>query len=158
MYNKASHTSIRYQYLLSGNIYHTRYCALFPGSHLCVPFSRYLFIYFSIFLSSISVFVVLSIFTFRYSCFHFLLIFFVSISLMLTLYFLFILSMCCSHLLLLCHVCFISLFWSIFIYSHMAIQLFYFCYCLDIEDACFDCYCIITVLIHSRLYPCFMGC
>ena len=32
---------------------------------------------------------------------------------MLTLYFLFILSMCCSHLLLLFHVCFISLFWSI---------------------------------------------
>ena len=29
-----------------------------------------------------------------------------------------------------------------FVYSHVAIQLFYFYYCLDIEDACFDCYCI----------------
>ena len=44
----------------------SRYCALFPGSHLFVPFSRYLVLVFSIFLSSISVFVVLSIFTFRY--------------------------------------------------------------------------------------------
>ena len=97
-----------YSFLVSSS----RYCALFPGSHLFVHFSRYL-VFFSIFLFSISVFVVLSIFTFRYSCFHFLLIFFVSISLMLMLYFLFILSMCCFHLLLLFYVCFISLFWSI---------------------------------------------
>ena len=34
---------------------------------------------------------------------------------MLTLYFVFNLSMCCPHLLLLFHVCFISLFWSILI-------------------------------------------
>ena len=30
-----------------------------------------------------------------------------------------------------------------FVYSHVTVQLFYFCCCLDIEDACFDCYCII---------------
>ena len=30
-----------------------------------------------------------------------------------------------------------------FVYSHVAIQVFYFWNCLDIEDACFDCYCII---------------
>ena len=28
-----------------------------------------------------------------------------------------------------------------FVYSHGTVQLFYFCYCLDIGDACFDCYC-----------------
>ena len=39
----------------------------FPGSHLFVPFSRYLVLVFSIFISSISVCVILSIFTFRYS-------------------------------------------------------------------------------------------
>ena len=69
---------------------------------------------FDIFLSSISVFIVLIIFTFRYSCFHFLLIFFVSISPMLTLYFLFILSMCCPHLLLFFHVCFIYIYFDPF--------------------------------------------
>ena len=128
-----------YSFLVSSS----RYCDLFPGSHLFVPFSRYLVLFFSIFLSSISVFVVLSIFTSRYSCFHFLLIFFVSISLMLMLYFLFYfvdvlfpsfaVIPCLFYFSILVH----------FVYSHVTVQLFYLCYCLDIKDACFDCYCII---------------
>ena len=93
----------------------------------------------SIFLSSISVFVVLSIFTFSIFCSSFL---FLS-HLCQRCIFLFILSMCCSHLLLLFHVCFYFSILVHFVYSHVTVQLFYFCYCLDIEDACFDCYCII---------------
>ena len=105
----------------------SRYCAIFPGSHLFVRFSRHL-IFVSIFLSSISVVVVLRNITFMYSCFHFLLIFFVSISPMslnvvIFIYFVdvllptFAILPCLFYFSILVHL----------VYSDVIIQLFYFC-------------------------------